>query len=287
MERRQCAVIVVRIYYYQRGSLLAYLHFQSGKYYHRHRRPNDSVEYNTSPEFHLAKRRTAEEARKAKKRGGGSSRLAAANALAAAAETPLSLPPADTPLTSEDEDEDDEEDIPLATRNRSKQPSVNRIVSPELSDLDSIKAPTPPPQAPPPPPEKPSSSPVTSAQSVTLNGGKTRSGSSQSSPTLARAKPNRPGRPLFVSLIDHSRICSLLTLSPIQPAGTPRWLEECLEATKAAHPLDDFGALPRPPQPGADPNAPPEWRLKCYDCPGKVRYPRLVSHCVGTDFSSV
>ncbi|KAF9516045.1 hypothetical protein BS47DRAFT_1341372 [Hydnum rufescens UP504] len=236
-----------------------------GKYYHRHRRPNDAVEYNTDPEFHLAKR------------GGARIAAAAMAAAAATAETPVSLPPADTPMSSEDEDEDDEEDVPLATRNRSKQSSVNRILSPELSDPESVKVetpprtaqvqPPPPPSPPVPPPERyrsqhqhglvpaqsPTKSPVISDGHLS-NGGPAPSVSSQASPIIpSRSKLNR-ARILF-------------------PPGTPQWLQDCLERTKAAHPADDFGALPRPPQPGADPATPPEWRLKCYDCPGKLYTP--------------
>ena len=222
-----------------------------GKYYHRHRRPNEAVEYNIDPEFHLAKRRTVEEARRNKKRGPGSSaRLAAVAAAvaAAAAETPLSLPPADTPVSSEDEDDDDEEDVPLATRNRTKQPSVNRILSPELSDLESVKADSPPlaAQAQPPtplpplgpepepepepepapapapapapsvlesaqvaPPHSPTKSPLHSNERLN-NGGPAPSVSSQPSPTISsRSKLNR-ARILFVSACFSYRLHQVL-----------------------------------------------------------------------------
>src|SRR5260221_6325577 len=99
-----------------------------GKFYHRHRRPNDQVEYNTDPNYHLTKRRSTEELRRIKKKGMGMRTSHAA---------PVPLPDTsnsrgDSPLSDDDDDEEDE-DIPLATR-RSKQPSVNRIQSPDLSD---------------------------------------------------------------------------------------------------------------------------------------------------------
>ena len=39
-----------------------------GKFYHRHRRPNDQVEYNTDPEYHLAKRKGTYDNRRLRKR---------------------------------------------------------------------------------------------------------------------------------------------------------------------------------------------------------------------------
>ncbi|KAF8323987.1 hypothetical protein DL93DRAFT_2162084 [Clavulina sp. PMI_390] len=56
----------------------------------------------------------------------------------------------------------------------------------------------------------------------------------------------------------------------LQPAGTPDWLKEQLESTSASWPQDDFGAVQRPP---ATPGGPPEWRIKCYDCPGMLYKP--------------
>lgn len=105
-----------------------------GKFYHRHRRPNDQVEYNTDPEFHLAKRKGTEEARRLRKRG-GASRLAAESA--SAADTPASAAPAETLLS--DDDDDDDDDVPLATRaTRHSQPPVNHIrILSDLSDPDS------------------------------------------------------------------------------------------------------------------------------------------------------
>ena len=107
-----------------------------GKFYHRHRRPNDQVEYNTDPEYHLAKRKGTDDFRRLRRRGALPSRLAAESA--SAADTPTSIAPAETPIS--DDDDDDEDDLPLATRTtRHSQPPVNpiRIISPELSDPDS------------------------------------------------------------------------------------------------------------------------------------------------------
>lgn len=108
-----------------------------GKFYHRHRRPNDQVEYNTDPEYHLAKRKGGDDSRRLRRRGGAlPSRLAAESA--SAADTPTSVAPAETLVS--DDDDDEEDDIPLATRTtRHSQPPVNpiRIISPELSDPDS------------------------------------------------------------------------------------------------------------------------------------------------------
>lgn len=106
----------------------------SGKFYHRHRRPNDQVTYSTDPDFHLNKKKGSEELRRLRKRG-INSRIVAESASAVG--TPASVAPAETPIS--DDDDDDEDDIPLAARaTRHSQPPVNpiRILS-DLSDPDS------------------------------------------------------------------------------------------------------------------------------------------------------
>ena len=188
-----------------------------GKFYHRHRRPNDQVEYNTDPNYHLTKRRSTEELRRIKKKGMGMRTSHAA---------PVPLPDTsnsrgDSPLSDDDDDEEDE-DIPLATR-RSKQPSVNRIQSPDLSDPESNagdskpliqitgKASAIPESTLSPPPEtKPALSPDQAPSPVmsrSLPNGVTpnvilaQSSPAAASPKLVRRLP--PGtRPLFVSMND-------------------------------------------------------------------------------------
>lgn len=92
-----------------------------------------------------------------------------------------------SPLSDEDDDEEDE-DVPLASR-RSKQPSVNRIQSPDLSDLESNAGDSKPliqaqikeakPSA---VPEHPSSPPAENKPVVSLG--------QASSPVMSRSLPN-------------------------------------------------------------------------------------------------
>lgn len=46
-------------------------------------------------------------------------------------------------------------------------------------------------------------------------------------------------------------------------AAVPEWLSQAFQSLCALYPLDRFEVLPRPRQ---------EWRLRCNDCPGKVRW---------------
>ncbi|KAF8336441.1 uncharacterized protein EI90DRAFT_3119709 [Cantharellus anzutake] len=230
-----------------------------GKFYHRHRRPNDQVEYNTDPIYHLTKRRSNEELRRIQRRGMG---------YRASHMAPIPLPDAsnsrgDSPL-SDDDDDDDDDDVPLASR-RSKQPSVNRIQSPDLSDLDSnagdskpliqvtaqakdAKASAAPERLLSPPAEvKPMSQPE---QTPTA------------SPAMNRSWPNgantSPVPPQSSPAVPSPRVPRRLP----QALRDPYFLRMLLS-----------GCNDRPLQPGADPAAPPEWRLKCFDCPGKLYTP--------------
>ncbi len=45
---------------------------------------------------------------------------------------------------------------------------------------------------------------------------------------------------------------------------------DCLHSLQSKYQHDRFAAILRPAQPGAVPGAPREWRIKCYDCPGKA-----------------
>jgi len=195
-----------------------------------------------------------------------------------AAPVPLpdtSISRGDSPLSDDDDDEEDE-DVPLASR-RSKQPSINRIQSPDLSDLESNAADNKPAIQITAPAKEPTASAVSQPAPTpptetkpALSPGQT------SSPIMSRSLPNgvtptfilpqsSPAVPLVRRLPPGTR--------PLFPPNAPEWLQNCLEATRAQYPHDDFFAMPRPLQPGADPTAPPEWRLKCVDCPGKLYTP--------------
>lgn len=191
-----------------------------GKYYHRHRRPNDAVGYHTDPEFHLNKRREATEAKRAKKKGG--TRAAAVAAAAAIASTGLgALPSDDTPLSAldDDDDDDDDDDLPLATR-RSKPPSVvpTRIYSPPLSSPPSLKdeARDPTPERPVKP--EPQPAPIVSTPIVptrpALNGTSANSSNSlsnsQISPHIASASPSQPRKVAKAPPVPH-----MLCVGPI------------------------------------------------------------------------
>lgn len=241
--------------------------------------------YNTDAEFHLNKRREVSEAKRAKKKGG--MRAAAVAAAAAIASSGFSgLPSDDTPLSAlddDDDDDDDEDERPLASR-RSKPPSVvpTRIYSPPLSSPPSLKeeprelTPAYPIASEPPP------TPTIPPQAV--NGTPVITSASQMSPSMASASPSAPRKPrapavphvLCVSKIPircqkklQGKLKSLNFFS-LQPPGVPDWLRDALELTKAEYLSDDFGGFPRPSSQATDPKQ-IEWRVKCYDCPGKVR----------------
>lgn len=49
--------------------------------------------------------------------------------------------------------------------------------------------------------------------------------------------------------------------------STPAWLSAAIVSLQAKYPDDRFEAILRK----TSPKATPEWRIKCLDCPGKVR----------------
>ncbi|KIJ33516.1 hypothetical protein M422DRAFT_35431 [Sphaerobolus stellatus SS14] len=63
-------------------------------------------------------------------------------------------------------------------------------------------------------------------------------------------------------------------------APRPEWLRIALETMAARYPDDRFDVVLRK---NTDPNAPPEWRVKCLDCPGKVYTPGPAETLVNFD----
>jgi len=195
-----------------------------GKFYHRHRRLNDLVEYTTDPEYHLAKRKGSDELRHLRKRGG----VVPSRLSALATDTPTSVVPAESPIS---DDDGSDHDIPRAALIGTGYPPFV-ILNPPPSDPDSGN-------------ERGLYFPETKE------------------PPARSTGPHN----LTVSL----SLLNLLTDYALnQQSSTPDWLKEQLETTLNAWPGDNFGVIQRPPQAGAVPGAPPEWRIKCYDCPGMV-----------------
>ncbi|KIJ33514.1 hypothetical protein M422DRAFT_264445 [Sphaerobolus stellatus SS14] len=53
-------------------------------------------------------------------------------------------------------------------------------------------------------------------------------------------------------------------------APRPEWLRNALETMAAQYPDDRFDVVLRQ---NTDPNAQPQWRVQCLDCPGKLYTP--------------
>ncbi|KAG8959572.1 SWI/SNF chromatin-remodeling complex subunit [Tulasnella sp. 419] len=53
-------------------------------------------------------------------------------------------------------------------------------------------------------------------------------------------------------------------------------MTRCIEEMQVKYENDRFGAILRPLQPGMPADGPREWRIKCFDCPGKVKRSQIV-----------
>ncbi|CDO68596.1 hypothetical protein BN946_scf184996.g27 [Trametes cinnabarina] len=216
-----------------------------GKYWHRHRRPRPVV-YNSSAEYHLGLIRAEEQAKSGSKRKRPQSTVA---------EEPVRSQAA--------EDGENETPGPLKPKSVSKQESA---VPEERSDAvpDGLdRAASPMSTA-----SSADGSPL--AQRVKMNG----SGHSKSAPpshesdqisksestsTMAQAASPPQATP--------SRSAPSAPPAQNPPPPAPQWLMDCLAAMQAKYPDDIFEAVIRR---NAN-SGMGEFRIKCADCPGKVR----------------
>ncbi|CCM05607.1 uncharacterized protein FIBRA_07836 [Fibroporia radiculosa] len=215
-----------------------------GKFWHRHRRPRP-VEYNSNAEYHINLLREAEQARVAAKR---------------------KRPPPSTeqPTPAPTEDADVETGTPSRPDNglRVEIPTVSSIGS-AVSSRDRER-----PTSPGSTTSSASESPL--AQRTVRSNGTGHSKSAPpdngpqdaeadntptgTAPPLASPQPPRPSAPPPYTY---------------QSLPIPAWLREAMIELQTKYPHDLFEVTIR----RANPQANPEWRLKCLDCPGKLYTP--------------
>ncbi|KAG9028270.1 SWI/SNF chromatin-remodeling complex subunit [Tulasnella sp. JGI-2019a] len=223
-----------------------------GKYFHRYRRIKEVV-YNPDPEYHL-RLRNEEAERKKRKRPVKRK---------AATDDNGTEPVADTHVDDDDDDDDDDDGPPLAAQTRqSPRPKTppRRIRSPESSPSPPLAAAN----------STPSS---LSAPSTIRDDDIKPPPERELSPSPAAKTPAPPPPPVVAPTLPPPAPPPAPRPSTSQHPETPDWLVRCMAALQATYQNDRFGAIPRPPQPTAPPGTGREWRIKCFDCPGKVYTP--------------
>ncbi|KAF8892911.1 hypothetical protein BD779DRAFT_1467981 [Infundibulicybe gibba] len=218
--------------------------FADGKYWHRHRRPKP-VEYNRNPEFHkreseLTKVSPTTSKKKGAQRGQNSTRPT----------TPAEEPsePQSPPRSTGG----------LDTTSRQSPPPIllpmddERAMSPVSSASSASEAPL--------------------AQRVRMNGNHAVSAppasSRPSTPTSStQAEIQSASAPPLGTTPGSEPPPS--SASPSRPSRPPQWLSEAMHAMQTTYPHDKFEIILRK----VNPSTPPEWRIKCSDCPGKLYTP--------------
>ncbi|KAF7762167.1 hypothetical protein Agabi119p4_8760 [Agaricus bisporus var. burnettii] len=217
-----------------------------GKFWHRHRRPRP-VEYNPDPEFHMRKEGDTKNTSKKKsgtQKGQG----------AAATSTPMDVSAPATPAKNGDIDS-------------RRSPSPNRDDDDRaISPVSTASSASEPPLA----------------QKIKLNGVGHKSGTPRSS-----AGPKNLGKPITPSLgrreekfitpkvkAENGHEVSSNTPAPNSPSinmippQLPPWLSAALQNMRSRYPDDRFEAILR-----KTTGNPPDWRIRCLDCPGKLYTP--------------
>ncbi|KAL5520663.1 SNF5 [Sanghuangporus sanghuang] len=253
-----------------------------GKFWHRHRRPRP-VEYHTDPEYHLNLRMESDRAKASAKKRGGAAALRALNLQkeqdqaatpASATEEPSSPRPTksdvwveikssprksarqspavadaldlERPLSPASDVSSDASERPLA-RNRGHANGTASVSRPASAVATPAKQESELPaqtemSTSAPPPSSPGSRPVSAAPNRD-------SGSAEPSATPAPSgQDTQQPRPV-----------------PIQ---RPQWQEDAMAEMQTRYPDDRFEIILR-----RTSNLPPEWRVKCLDCPGKLYTP--------------
>ncbi|EPQ51859.1 SNF5-domain-containing protein [Gloeophyllum trabeum ATCC 11539] len=230
---------------------------QCGKFWHRHRRPRP-VDYNSSAEYHRNLMEEAERAKvMARKKGGA----AALRAMSTATEQ--DPPPSAGPSGS------------------SSRPSRPNSVA-RTGGRAQLWVEVPPPQTPVTAGEgeddsKDAISPISSGSS-----------SASESPLAHRIRPNGVNhsnqsstpapRPTSTADAQGSVVSSQPPSAHPKPPSSnhnnvstepPEWLSAAMQAMRERYPQDRFETILKK----LNPNASPEWRIKCLDCPGKLYTP--------------
>ncbi|KXN82368.1 SWI/SNF chromatin-remodeling complex subunit SNF5 [Leucoagaricus sp. SymC.cos] len=230
-----------------------------GKFWHRHRRPRP-VEYNPDPEYHMRK---DSDSRQGKRKAAAQK---AQTATAAATPVDISEPP--TPAKNGDVDtlsrrspspmkEDDDRAIsPVSTASSASEPPLAQKV--KLNGASHAKSGTPrastgaketrgsvkpitPREKADTPLEKKSMTPKVKSE----NG-------QEASPPASTHAPNSTSEPV----------------PPVVPQQVPTWLTGALHTMRSRYPDDRFEAILR-----RTTGNPPDWRIRCLDCPGKLYTP--------------
>ncbi|KAF8607278.1 SNF5-domain-containing protein [Ceratobasidium sp. AG-I] len=219
---------------------------ECGKYWHKHRKPRP-VEYSTSVEYHTNLKKQA----KAKKRG----TKATANANNSASPSkPSSARESERPVVPELLINGRDSLSPSPPPQRSPLPpmdpgSPDSTIGPDSPRLKDVTLPPTPAQ--PTPPEVVEQPVPPAPPSAKTNG------SSAGTPPI-------PTRPPLLATYSSDR----------QGVPVPKWILNCLAVTQQRYPHDRVDIILKPKAASADGTpAPPEFRLKCLDCPGKLYTP--------------
>jgi len=218
------------------------------------------VEYNPDPEFHM--RKDSESKTPAKKKAAA---LRAQSAAAAATPVDVSAPP--TPAKNVDvdaasrrspspmRDEDDRAISPVSTASSASEPPLaqkvklngvthNKPGTPKVSAKGSGKPNTPR--------EKADAPSVKDDKKLVTPKVKAENGREGSPPASANA-PNSS---------------SDASMANVVPQQVPSWLTGALQGMRGKYPDDRFEAILR-----RTTGNPPDWRIRCLDCPGKLYTP--------------
>ncbi|PPQ68608.1 hypothetical protein CVT24_005426 [Panaeolus cyanescens] len=233
-----------------------------GKFWHRHRRPRP-VEYNSDPAYHKGLKQKEIEAKTplSKKKSAAAALRAQSNAIS----TPAADSEPQTPVRSNGGD------IESSRKSPTPAGDDDRAISPVSTSSSASEAPL--------------------AQKVKVNGSHSKSnvaststpvkGQTQSEPPVSSSKAapedahTSESAPPPASSGSASAPPASASAPPSGSASAavanrpPPWLSGAMSAMLTKYPNDRFEVLLRRIQP----TSPPEWRLKCLDCPGKVYKP--------------
>ncbi|KAJ7481525.1 hypothetical protein FB451DRAFT_1443853 [Mycena latifolia] len=269
-----------------------------GKYWHRHRRPRP-VEYNSDLEYHANLKREADIAKTLAKRRGGAAALRAQSGTMPATPADTSEPPTPRDSGEGPSRQSGTRDVsPVSDASSASERPLAQTV--KINGSSSHSHSTPPvPQVPPPPPEPvnlpsrdpppvkpvPTPSPVAAPASIPppMSAPPQASAPPQLSPpseptsfsappptppiappptqSSSSAPPAGPGSAAVDGAVAPPR-------APGVPSAPPQWLTNAMSAMQAKWKNDKFEVTLRKVN-----ASPPEWRLKCLDCPGKLYTP--------------
>lgn len=238
-----------------------------GKFWHRHRRPRP-VEYNPDPEYHMRKDDSRTPAKKK------AAALRAQSAAAAATPVDVSAPP--TPAKNGDieslsrrspspmKDDDDRAISPVSTASSASEPPLAQKV--KLNGAAHAKSGTPRSSAgaketkgsvKPLTPREKADTPLVKEEkkSTTPNVKSENGGGPEGSPASSVHAPNST-----------SEVAP--PAATVVPQQVPTWLTGALHSMRTRYPEDRFEAILR-----RTTGNPPDWRIRCLDCPGKLYTP--------------